>query len=239
MNSATILVVANEPKIRDALRTTLSNGGYDVILAKMGQEAIKIVNRERPDLILLDVSMPGTSGFEAYSKIRVLFEGPIVMLTVRNSEHDRIVALDSGADDVVVKPFAIGELLARIRAALRRSTSEEPLPKIDTPELKVDLDKRMVNVFGKRVQLSLKEFDLLRLLMIQRGKVLTHERVLQAVWGPDHAAEAKNLRVLINQLRKKIERDAAEPRYIVTEPGLGYRFQLPSEAPEKRSRRRS
>jgi two-component system KDP operon response regulator KdpE len=239
MNSATILVVANEPKIRHVLRTTLSNSGYDVILAKKGQEAIKIVIRERPDLILLDVSMPGMSGFEAYSKIRVLFEGPIVMVTVRNSEHDRIVALDSGADDVVVKPFAIGELLARIRASLRRFTSEEPLPKIDTPELKVDLDKRMVDVFGKRVQLSIKEFDLLRLFVIQRGKVLTHERVLQAVWGPDHAAESKNLRVLINQLRKKIEKDPAKPRYIATEPGLGYRFQLLSEAPEKRSRRKS
>jgi two-component system, OmpR family, KDP operon response regulator KdpE len=239
MNSATILVVANEPKIRHALRTTLSNSGYDVILAKKGQEAIKIIIRERPDLILLDVSMPGMSGFEAYNKIRVLFEGPIVMVTVRNSEHDRIVALDSGADDVVVKPFAIGELLARIRAALRRFTSEESLPKIDTPELKVDLDKRMVDVFGKRVQLSLKEFDLLRLFVIQRGEVLTHERVLQAVWGPDHAAESKNLRVLINQLRKKIEKDPAKPRYIVTEPGLGYRFQVLSEPPEKHSRHKS
>lgn len=161
------------------------------------------------------------------------------MVTVRNPEHDRIVALDSGADDVVDKPFAIGELLARIRAVLRRSTSEEPLPKIDTPELKVDLDKRMVNVFGKKVQLGLKEFDLLRVVVIQRGKVLTHERVLQAVWGPDHAAESKNLRVLINQLRKKIEKDPAEPRYIVTEPGLGYRFQILSEASKKRSRHKS
>jgi two-component system, OmpR family, KDP operon response regulator KdpE len=239
MNNATILVVDNEPKIRHALRTTLSNSGYDVILAKKGQEAIKIAIRERPDLILLDVNMPGMSGFEAYSKIRVLFEGPIIMITVRNSEHDRIVALDSGADDVVVKPFAIGELLARIRAALRRFTSEEPLPKIDTPELKVDLDKRMVDVFGKKVQLSLKEFDLLRLLVIQRGKVLSHERVLQGVWGLDHAAESTNLRVLINQLRKKIEKDPAEPHYIVTEPGLGYRFQLPSEAPENCSRHKS
>jgi two-component system KDP operon response regulator KdpE len=239
MNNATILVVDDEPQIRHALRTTLSNSGYDVVLAKKGQEAIEMVIRERPDLILLDVNMPGMSGLEAYSKIRVLFEGPIVMVTVRNSEHDRIVALDSGADDVVVKPFAIGELLARIRAALRRSASEEPLPKIETPELKVDLEKRMIDVRGKRVQLSLKEFDLLRLLVIQRGKVLTHERVLQAVWGPDHAVEPKNLRVLINQLRKKIERDPAQPRYIVTEPWLGYRFQLPSEAPEKRSRRKS
>jgi two-component system, OmpR family, KDP operon response regulator KdpE len=239
MSHAIILVVDDEPKIRDALRTTLSNSGYDVLLAKKVQEAIKIVTQERPDLILLDVNMPGMSAFEAYRKIRGLFQGPIVMVTVRNSEHDRIVALDSGADDVVVKPFAIGELLARIRAVLRRSASEEPLPKIETPELKVDLDKRMVNVFGKKVQLSLKEFDLLRLLVIQRGKVLTHERVLQAVWGPDHAAESKNLRVLINQLRKKIEKVPAEPRYIVTEPGLGYRFQLPSEAPEKPSRHKS
>jgi len=148
MNNATILVVDDDPQIRRVLRATLSSNGYDVVEAKDGQEAIEMVIRERPDLILLDVNMPGMSGLEACSKIRLSFEGPIIMVTVRNSEHDKVVALDSGADDYVVKPFAIGELLARIRAALRRSTSEEPLPKIETPELSVDLEKRMVNVHG-------------------------------------------------------------------------------------------
>jgi two-component system KDP operon response regulator KdpE len=236
MNIATLLVVDDEPQIRRVLRATLSSNGYDVIEAKNGQEAIEMAVRERPDLILLDVNMPDMSGLEACSKIRLSFEGPIIMVTVRNSEQDKIVALDAGADDYVVKPFAMGELLARIRAALRRSSSEEPLPKIETPELSVDLESRMVIVRGQRVHLTPKEFDVLRLLAIQQGKTLTHKRILQAVWGPDYAEETENLRVVINQLRKKIEKDPAHPRYIVTEPWLGYRFQLPSEVPEKRSR---
>lgn len=236
MNIATLLVVDDEPQIRRVLRVTLSSNGYDVIEAKNGQEAIEMAVRERPDLILLDVNMPNMSGLEACSKIRLSFEGPIIMLTVRNSEQDKIVALDAGADDYVVKPFATEELLARIRAALRRSSSEEPLPRIETPELGVDLESRMVIVRGQRVHLTPKEFDVLRLLVIQQGRALTHKRILQAVWGPDYAEETENLRVVIKQLRKKIEKDPAHPRYIVTEPWLGYRFQLPSEVPEKRSR---
>ena len=239
MNNATILVVDDEPQIRRVLRATLSSNGYDVIDAKDGQEAIEKVIRERPDLILLDVNMPDMSGLEACSKIRLSFEGPIIMVTVRNSEHDKVVALDSGADDYVVKPFAIGELLARIRAALRRSTSEEPLPKIETPELSIDLERRIVEVRNQRVHLSPKEFDVLRLLVIQQGKALTHKRILQTVWGPDHGEETENLRVVINQLRKKIEKDPAHPLYILTEPWLGYRFQVPSKDSDKRSRRKS
>jgi two-component system, OmpR family, KDP operon response regulator KdpE len=242
MNGATILVADDEPQIRRVLRATLSSDGYNVVEAKDGQQAIEVVLRERPDLILLDVNMPGMSGLEACGKIRLSFEGPIIMVTVRNSEQDKIDALDSGADDYIVKPFATGELLARIRAALRRASADEPLPKIETAELMVDLDKRMVDVRGERVHLSPKEFDVLRLLVIQQGKPLTHKRVLQVVWGPDHAEETENLRVVINQLRKKIEKDPAHPRYILTEPWLGYRFQLPimtSETSEKRARRKS
>jgi two-component system KDP operon response regulator KdpE len=167
------------------------------------------------------------------------FKGPIIMITVRNSEKDKIVALDSGADDYVVKPFAIGELLARIRAALRRFSSEEPLPRIETPELTIDLERRTVDVRGQRVHLTPKEFDVLRALVIQQGKPLAHKRLLQTVWGPDYAEETENLRVVINQLRKKIEKDPAFPRYILTKPWLGYQFQLPSTSPEKRARRRS
>jgi two-component system, OmpR family, KDP operon response regulator KdpE len=239
MNDATILVVDDEPQIRRVLRATLSSNGYDVIEAKNGQEAIEMAIRERPDLILLDENMPDMTGLEACSKIRLSFEGPIIMVTVRNSEHDKIAALDSGADDYVVKPFAIGELLARMRAALRRSAAEEPLPKIETLELTADLEKRMIDVRGERVHLSPKEFDVLRLLVIQQGKPLTHKRVLQTVWGPDHGEETENLRVVINQLRKKIEKDPVHPRYILTEPWLGYRFQLPSTTSEKRPRRKS
>jgi two-component system KDP operon response regulator KdpE len=239
MNKATILVVDDEPQIRRVLRATLSSNGYEVVEATNGQEAVEFVIRGRPDLILLDVNMPDMSGLEACSRIRSSFEGPIIMVTVRNSEKDKIGALDCGADDYVVKPFAIGELLARIRAALRRSLSEDPLPKIETPELTVDLDKRMVEVEGERVHLSPKEFGVLRLLILQEGKPLTHKRLLQSVWGSDHAEETENLRVVINQLRKKVEKDPAHPQYILTEPWLGYRFQLPSTASEKRTRRKT
>lgn len=239
MNNATILVVDDEPQIRRVLRATLSSHGYEVIEAKCGEEAIEVVVQERPDLILLDVNMPGMGGLEACSKIRLSFEGPIIMVTVRSTEQDKVVALDSGADDYVVKPFAIGELLARIRAALRRATAEGPLPKIQLPELNVDLEKRMVEVRGERVHLTPKEFEVLRVLVIQQGKPLTHKRLLQSVWGPDYGEETENLRVVIKQLRKKIERDPAHPRYILTEPWTGYRFEIPSTPSERRSNRKS
>jgi two-component system KDP operon response regulator KdpE len=239
MNNRTILVVDDEPQIRRVLRATLSSNGYEVLEAKDGPEAIDMVIRERPDLILLDVNMPGMSGLEACSKIRLSYQGPIIMVTVRNTERDKVVALDAGADDYVVKPFAIGELLARIRAALRRFTSEEPLPKVETPELSIDLERRIVDVRGQRVHLTPKEFDVLRTLVVQQGKPLTHKRVLQTVWGPDYGEATENLRVVINQLRKKLEKDPAHPRYILTEPWLGYRFQSPSSESEKRPRRKS
>jgi two-component system KDP operon response regulator KdpE len=239
VNDATILVVDDEPQIRRVLRSTLSSAGYDVIEAKDGQGAVEMAVRERPALILLDVNMPGMSGLEACSKIRLSFDGPIIMVTVRNSEHDKVLALDSGADDYVVKPFTMGELLARIRAALRRSASEEPLPEIETPQLSVDLEKRKVEVRGERVHLSPKEFEVLHLLMIQKGKPLTHKKILQTIWGPDHGEETENLRVVINQLRKKIEKDPARPRYVLTEPWMGYRFQFPVVASERPPRRKS
>jgi two-component system KDP operon response regulator KdpE len=238
MGDATILVVDDEPQIRRVLQATLSSSGYDVIEAKNGQEAVEMVIRERPALILMDVNMPGMNGLEACSKIRLSFPGPIIMVTVRNSEQDKIQALDSGADDYVVKPFTMGELLARIRAALRRSSSEGPLPKFESPQLSVDLERRIVDVRGERVHLSPKEFDVLRLLITQQGKPLTHQKLLQTVWGPDYGQETENLRVVINQLRKKIEKDPTRPRYILTEPWLGYRFQLPIVASEKPPRRK-
>ncbi len=238
MKNATLLVVDDEPQIRRVLRATLLNAGYDVVDATNGQEGIERVLRERPDLILMDFNLPDTSGPEACRKIRSCFAGPIIMVTVRNSQRDKIDALDSGADDYVVKPFEMGELLARVRAALRRSTPEQALPKIETPELTVDLEKRVVDVRGDRVHLTPREFDVLRLLVTEQGKPLTYKRILQAIWGPDYWEETENLRVVINQLRKKIEKDSARPRYILTEPCLGYRFQIPSETHEKRVRRK-
>src|SRR5580658_10570331 len=237
MNNATLLVVDDEPQIRRVLQTTLSSAGYVFVEAKNGQEGIERVLRERPDLILMDFNLPDMSGPEACRKIRLSFAGPIIMVTVRNSERDKIDALDSGADDYVVKPFVMGELLARVRAALRRSTPDQPLPKIETPDLTVDLEKRAVCARGERVHLTPREFDVLRLLVIEHGKPLTYRKILQAVWGPDYGEETENLRVVVNQLRKKIEKDPAHPRFILTEHWVGYRFQLPSVTDEKRARR--
>jgi two-component system KDP operon response regulator KdpE len=228
MSNATILVVDDDAQIRRVLQATLSSNGYDVIEAKNGKEALTTVLRDRPNLILLDVNMPGMSGFEACRKIRLSFDGPIIMVTVRDAEQDKVVALDSGADDYVVKPFGVSELLARIRAALRRSSPGEPLSKIDTPEFSVDLEMRLVAVRGQRVNLSLKEFEVLRALVLQQGKPLTRESLSKIVWGSGHPENAENLRVVIGQLRKKIEKDPAHPRYIFTEPWFGYRFLPPS-----------
>src|SRR6202046_3707941 len=161
MNDKTLLVVDDEPQIRRVLQTTLCESGYCVILAKNGQEGIDTVVREHPDLVLLDMNLPDMSGFDACKMIRVSFAGPILMVSVRDSVRDKINALEAGADDYIVKPFAMGELLARLQAALRRSSAEEPLPRIETSELTVDLEMRMITVRGDRVHLTPKEFDVL------------------------------------------------------------------------------
>ena len=195
MNDKTLLLVDDEPQIRRVLQTTLYEAGYGVILAKNGQEGIDTVVREHPDLVLLDINLPDMSGFDACKMIRVSFAGPILMVTVRNSVRDKIDALDAGADDYIVKPFAMGELLARVRAALRRSSAEEPLPKIETSELTVDLEMRMVTVRGDNVHLTPKEFDVLRLLVTEQGRPVTHRKMLQIVWGPEYGEETEPVRV--------------------------------------------
>jgi two-component system KDP operon response regulator KdpE len=236
MNDKTLLLVDDEPQIRRVLQTTLCEAGYVVILAKNGQEGIDTVVREHPDLVLLDINLPDMSGFDACKMIRMSFAGPILMVTVRNSVGDKIDALDAGADDYIIKPFAMGELLARVRAALRRSSAEEPLPKIETSELTVDLEMRMVTVRGNSVHLTPKEFDVLRLLVTQQGRTVTHRKILQIVWGPEYGEETEPVRAVIKQLRRKIERDPAHPRYILTEPWVGYKFQLSTDTLEKRRR---
>ncbi|MGH9647414.1 MAG: response regulator transcription factor, partial [Bryobacteraceae bacterium] len=162
MSTSTILVVDDEPQIRRVMRTTLSSNGYEVLEAKTGEEALEILRKERPELVLLDVNMPGMSGLEVCREIRDQSDAAIIMLTVRNSEHDKVLALDAGADDYVVKPFGIEELLARIRAALRRTTSAEPVPSFVSEDLEIDFERRKVLVQGKLVRLTPKEFDLLR-----------------------------------------------------------------------------
>lgn len=233
MISATILAVDDEPQIRRVLRATLSAQGYSILEAKSGEAALEVIRKERIDLILLDMNLPGMSGIEACREIRAGSDTPIIMLTVRNTEEDKVKALDAGADDYVVKPFGSEELMARIRAALRRASSGEALPAFESPDLKIDFAKRLVTVRGNNVRLTPKEFELLRQLVANEGKALTHRRLLQAVWGPDYGEENEYLRVFINQLRKKVEPDPGHPRYILTEPWLGYRFERPAESAKK------
>jgi two-component system KDP operon response regulator KdpE len=177
--------------------------------------------------------MPGKSGLETCREIRDQSDVAIIMLTVRNTEHDKVLALDAGADDYVVKPFGMEELLARIRAALRRTSSAEPVPTYVSSDLEIDFERRKLLVQGRPVRLTPKEFELLRHLVASQGKPLEHRRLLQAVWGPDYGDETEYLRVFINQLRKKIEPDPAHPKYIHTDPWVGYRFELDNPAAAK------
>jgi two-component system KDP operon response regulator KdpE len=227
MNAANILVVDDEPQIRRVLRSTLTAQGYVLTDAKTGEEAVEIARKAKADLILMDLNMPGIGGLEACREIRRFSSAPIIMLTVRNAERDKVLALDAGADDYVVKPFGIDELLARIRASLRRHSAGEALPPFASKELTIDFESRHVEVRGEQVHLTPKEFEVMRHLILNQGKPLTHRRLLQAVWGPDYGEETENLRVVINQLRKKIESDPTHPKLILTEPWVGYRFQPP------------
>jgi Response regulators consisting of a CheY-like receiver domain and a winged-helix DNA-binding domain len=235
MSSARILVVDDAPQVRRTLRATLTAEGYTVSEARDGAAALELFGTEPFDIILLDVNMPGIGGLQACREIRQKSDVPIIMLTVRDAERDKVLALDAGADDYVVKPFGMQELLARIRVALRRNFQHDKVPEFVSKDLKIDFEARRVIAQGEEVHLTPKEFDLLRQLVANQGKPLTHRRLLQAVWGPDHGDETDYLRVTINQLRKKIEVDPARPRFIRTEPWVGYRF----ESSEKTSSRKS
>jgi two-component system, OmpR family, KDP operon response regulator KdpE len=229
VTSAKILIVDDAQQVRRVLRTALSAEGYTIFEAGTGEEALESIRQSTPDAILLDVNMPGIGGLETCREIRRTLDVPIVMLTVRNAERDKVMALDAGADDYVVKPFGMAELLARIRAGLRRRMPQGKLSSFSTKDLSVDFEARQVTVKGRDVHLTPKEFELLRHLVTNAGKPITHRRLLQAVWGPDYGDEPEYLRVMINQLRKKIETDPARPKLILTEPWVGYRFQAPRE----------
>ena len=239
MVAATILVVDDEPQIRRVLRSTLTSQGYVIIDAKTGEEGVESVRKNKPDLVLLDVNMPGMGGIEACREIRRSSDALIIMLTVRNAERDKVLALDAGADDYVVKPFGIEELLARIRSALRRYAPGDALPPFVSKELTLDFERRQLTVRGEEVHLTPKEFDVLKHLIANQGKPLSHRRILQSVWGPDYGEETENLRVVINQLRKKIESDPAHPKFIRTEPWVGYRFQPSRVSAAKNSSRKA
>ena len=229
MSAGKILVVDDDPQIRRVMKATLVGHGYEVIEARSGEEALEKLSGEMPNLVLLDMNMPGIGGLETCRSLRQGSDIPVIILTVRNSEKDKVAALDAGADDYVTKPFGIEELLARIRAALRRSpSSPESGPRgFSSPDLEIDFETRRVRARGADVRLTPKEFELLRHLVANAGKPVTHRELLQAVWGPDHGDEPEYLRVFINQVRKKIEPEPAKPRYILTEPWVGYRFVAP------------
>jgi two-component system, OmpR family, KDP operon response regulator KdpE len=239
LKAPNILVVDDEPQIRRVMRSTLSAQGYVITEAKSGEEGIETVRKERPDLVLLDMNMPGMGGIEACREIRRASDAPIIMLTVRKAERDKVAALDAGADDYVVKPFGFEELLARIRAALRRHSTADPIPAFSSAELDIDFEARKVIVRGDLVHLTPKEYDVLKHLVASCGKPLTHRRLLQSAWGPDYGDETESLRVVINQLRKKIETNPARPKYILTEPWIGYRFQADETGPAKKAIKKS
>lgn len=225
--SARILIVDDEPAIRRYLHTVLNAHGYTTFEATRGEEAVSQVTAHRPDVIVLDLGLPDIDGIQVTRLLREWSQTPILILSVRGGESDKIAALDAGADDYLTKPFGSGELLARIRAALRRTartSTQEPI--FQTDALKVDLTKRVVTVNEREIQLTPTEYDLLRALVNDAGKVLTHHQLLRTVWGIGYDDEMHMLRVNISNLRKKIEPDASRPRYIVTEPGVGYRLRL-------------
>jgi two-component system KDP operon response regulator KdpE len=231
MSGAKILVVDDEPQIRRMMRATLTSSGYQVDEAKTGEEALETFRTFLPDLVLLDLNMPGMGGLEACRSMRDGSDVPIIILTVRNAEKEKVEALDAGADDYVSKPFGMQELMARIRAALRRAPgSLQSGPHgFASDDLEIDFDQRRVRVQEKSVRLTPKEFELLRHLVAHGGKPVPHRELLQAVWGPDYGDETDYLRVFINHLRRKIEPDPSRPKYVLTEPWVGYRFAIPEE----------
>src|SRR5580658_704750 len=231
---AVILVVDDEASIRQALRVTLGKIGFDVAEAATGEEALALVHREQYDAVLLDMNMPGMGGMAACREIRRLSPGlPILMVTIRDSQDDKVEALESGADDYVTKPFHMRELTARVRAAIRRSHIKDGPPEdiLQVGEIALDPGRRQVSKAGKVIHLTPKEFDLLHYLMINAGKPIAHSRLLTAVWGPEYGGELEYLRTFVRQLRKKLEDDPSQPAYLMTEMWFGYRFQgEPQEA---------
>lgn len=220
-----VLVVDDEPQILRVMRASLPPRGYDVKVAVSGQEALKVMEKHVLDLVILDLIMPGMSGLDVCREIRKTSNVPIIILSARGVENDKISALDLGADDYVTKPFSMNELIARMRAVLRRfSTSETESPTLSAGNITIDTSSWEVIVDGKNVKLTPKEFDVLKHLMINAGKVVTHQTLLQSVWGSKSLEQGGYVRVCINQLRRKIEPDPENPRYILTVPWIGYKF---------------
>ena len=221
-----ILVVDDEPQITRVLRTTLSSQGYDVRVANDGEMALELMKNWTPHVLVTDLAMPNLDGVGLCRQVRQISQVPIIVLSVRGQDRSKVEALDAGADDYVTKPFSMNELLARIRAQLRRTPAAgEPSSLIAAGDFSIDLDARFVKVAGREVHLTPKEFDLLVYLARRPGKVITQRTLLAAIWGPNSTEQPEYLRVFVGQLRKKIEVDSSSPKYLITEPWVGYRFE--------------
>ena len=227
MTKPVVLVVDDEPQILRVMRASLPIRGYEVLTASSGKEALDQLSKQVPDLVILDLAMPEMSGLEVCRRVREFSTVPIIILSAKGSESDKVAALDLGADDYVTKPFGMDELLARARAVLRRlATTNDRV--ITVGDVTIDIDERRVVVGGKEIRLTPKEFDVFKYLVNNAGKVVTHRALLQTVWGWESTDQTEYLRVFINQLRRKIEVDASHPHYLITEPWVGYRF-VPNE----------
>jgi two-component system, OmpR family, KDP operon response regulator KdpE len=221
-----VLVVDDEPQIRRALAINLRARGYQVDLAASGEEVLKAVADQPPDVVVLDLSLPGIDGLQVIQGLRGWTRVPIIVLSVREREADKVAALDAGADDYVTKPFGINELQARLRAAVRRATpTDEGAPVVQTQDFRVDLAAKQVTRDGREVRLTPTEWQLVEQLVRNPGRLVSQRQLLQEVWGPKYQEETNYLRIFIAQIRRKLEPDPANPRYFITEPGMGYRFQ--------------
>jgi len=222
-----VLVVDDEPQIRRALAINLRARGYDVELAETGERALELAARTHPDVVVLDLGLPGIDGIEVIRGLRGWSSVPIIVLSVREGETDKVAALDAGADDYVTKPFGMDELLARLRAALRRAAPSEEEAIVETPDFTIDLASKRVTTTAGEVRLTPTEWHFVELLVRNRGKLVAQRQILHEVWGPEYHDETHYLRVFIAQVRRKLEPDPSKPRYFLTEPGMGYRFEIP------------
>jgi len=228
VNGRRVLVVDDEPQILRALRTTLRGAGYTVESAETAEQAIAAAAANPPEAVILDLVLPDGNGTDVCRDLRKWSEAPVIVLSAIGEERQKIAALDAGADDYVTKPFSVDELLARLRAVLRRTVpGQEPV--LEIGNLRIDIPARTVTVAGTRVKLSPHEFDLLRVLAQNQGKLLTHSALLREVWGPAYQREANYIHVYVSHLRRKIEADQSHPQYLVTEPGAGYRLVDPTD----------
>jgi len=225
-NLPRILIIDDELAIRRFLHTVLSSEDFSLHEAENGHAGLASAAAFKPDIILLDLGLPDLDGIEVIMRLREWSQVPIIVLSVREHENDKVAALNAGADDYLTKPFGVGELLARIKAALRRSLQEVPEPIYTSNGLQVDLTRRQVTIQGEEVSLTPTEYDILRLMVTHAGKVLTHSQILKQVWGIAYLEQPHVLRVNISNLRRKIEADPSRPRHIITEPGVGYRLTL-------------